>query len=306
MPASWPASSTRPAGEQGAHDAVDVDAAHRRDPGPRDRLLVGHHRERLERGLGQPGLLALEHEALHRGRVGLAGVVAPPAGHVAQLEAAVLLVVLLGERLQRADDVLDGVPDRAWPGSRSRAAGRRPSAPPPAPGAARQRASRVVRAAGRSGGRSREALRVGGVAGRRAGGAPSNSSVTSASASVSSSPVQRSVSTPSGVTWSKTTTPSRNSSSSERKRATVVRVSGESRHSAAKVVVPARRSRSTTIAACSRTETRAAWMCCSETSTTGLGAIALAASAANCSRPIPMRTSGSSAAKRSSSPTARG
>ena len=56
------------------------------------------------------------------------------------------------------------------------------------------------------------------------GGAPSNSSVISISSC--SPPVQRTVSSPSGVTWSKATAPSRNSSSSERNRATVVRVSG--------------------------------------------------------------------------------
>ena len=54
----------QPAGEQGAHHAVDVDAADRRDPGPGDRLLVGDHGQRLQRGLGEPGLLAVEDEPL--------------------------------------------------------------------------------------------------------------------------------------------------------------------------------------------------------------------------------------------------
>ena len=57
----------------------------------------------------------------------------------------------------------------------------------------------------------------------------------------------------------------------------MVRVSGESPHSARKVIVPLRCSRSTISAACSRTLTRAAWMCCSETSGTVLGSSALAA-----------------------------
>ena len=52
------------AGDQGAHHAVDVDAAHRGDPRPAHRLPVGDDGERLERGLGQPGLLAVEHEPL--------------------------------------------------------------------------------------------------------------------------------------------------------------------------------------------------------------------------------------------------
>ena len=68
------------AGEQGAHHAVDVDAADRRDPGPGDRLLVGDHGQGLQRRLGEPGLLALEHEALDDRGVLLARVVAPAAG----------------------------------------------------------------------------------------------------------------------------------------------------------------------------------------------------------------------------------
>ena len=70
--------------------------------------------------------------------------------------------------------------------------------------------------------------------------------------------------------------------------------------------MPVRRSRSTTSAACSRTLTAGAWMWCSDTSSTVLGSSALAASAANCSSPIPISTSGSNVANRSSSPTARG
>ncbi len=62
----------------------------------------------------------------------------------------------------------------------------------------------------------------------------------------------------------------------------MVSVSGESPHSARKVIVPLRRSRSTTSAACSRTLTAGAWMCCSDSSSSGLGSSALAASAANC------------------------
>ena len=54
----------------------------------------------------------------------------------------------------------------------------------------------------------------------------------------------------------------------------------------------------------SRTLTRGAWMCCKESSGAGLGWSALAARAANCSRPMPMSTSGSNVANRSSSPTA--
>ena len=88
----------QPAGDQRAHHAVDVDAADRGHPGAADRLLVGDHGERLEGRLGQPGLLAVEDEPLHDRGVLLAGVVAPAAGDVAQVEAAVLVGVLLGQR----------------------------------------------------------------------------------------------------------------------------------------------------------------------------------------------------------------
>ena len=71
-------------------------------------------------------------------------------------------------------------------------------------------------------------------------------------------------------------------------------------------MAPVRRSRSMTSAACSRTLTRGAWMCCRLSSASGRGSSALAASWANWSRPIPMSTSGSRLANRSSSPTARG
>ena len=52
------------AGEQRAHDAVDVDAADRADPRPGDRLAVGDDGERLERGLRQPGRLPVQDEPL--------------------------------------------------------------------------------------------------------------------------------------------------------------------------------------------------------------------------------------------------
>ena len=71
--ASVPASSTRPAGQQRAHHAVDVDPADRRDPAAGHRLAVGDDGERLQRGLGQLGLLAVEHERLDHGGVRRAG-----------------------------------------------------------------------------------------------------------------------------------------------------------------------------------------------------------------------------------------
>ena len=127
----------QPARHQRAHHAVDVHATDRRDAGAADRLLVGDHRERLQRGLGEPCLLPVEHELLDDAGEVLAGVVAPAAGDVAQVEPAPLLGVLLGQRRPAP-----ARPPR--PGSRRRrrasggpAAGRRPSAPPRVPAAAR-------------------------------------------------------------------------------------------------------------------------------------------------------------------------
>src|SRR5258705_9357 len=59
---------------QGAHHAVTVDAAHRRNPRPADRLPVGDHGQRLQRGLGQPDLLPIADEALHHRCALLAGI----------------------------------------------------------------------------------------------------------------------------------------------------------------------------------------------------------------------------------------
>ena len=102
--------------QQRAHHAVDVDPADRGDAAAADRLLVGHHGQGLERGLRQAGLLPVEHEPLHdRGEV-LAGVVAPAAGHVAQLEAAARLVVLRDQGVQRLDHLGHGVADRGRQG----------------------------------------------------------------------------------------------------------------------------------------------------------------------------------------------
>jgi hypothetical protein len=60
-------------------------------------LLVGHHRQRLERGLGEPRLLPVEHERLDDRRELLARVVPPATRDVAQLEASPLVGVLTGE-----------------------------------------------------------------------------------------------------------------------------------------------------------------------------------------------------------------
>src|SRR5690606_9037184 len=149
--------------------------------------------------------------------------------------------------------------------------------------------------------------------GSRAPGAtssPSSNSVpTSASAGsgASSSPDHRTVSSPSGVTWSNATSAWRNSSSSARKRATTTAVSPASATRARNVVVPWLRTRSTTMPACSRTLTAGAWRWSSETPGGGaFGASARAASAASWSGPMVHTSSGSSAARCGSSCTTRG
>ena len=63
------------------------------DAGPWDRLAVRHHCQRLQRGLGQSCLLAVEHETLHdRGMLGTR-VVPPSPGDLAELEATTITVV---------------------------------------------------------------------------------------------------------------------------------------------------------------------------------------------------------------------
>src|SRR6185437_4608468 len=78
---------------QGAHHAVTVDAAHRRNPRPADRLPVGDHGQRLQRGLGQPDLLPVADEALYHRCALLAGIKAPAARHLTQVETTALGVI---------------------------------------------------------------------------------------------------------------------------------------------------------------------------------------------------------------------
>ena len=78
----------------------------------RDRLAVGDDGERLERGLGQLGLLAVEHELLHDGRVVGPAVDAPAARDAAQGEPALRGGILLLEGVQVVPHVLDGQLER--------------------------------------------------------------------------------------------------------------------------------------------------------------------------------------------------
>src|SRR5580658_9244882 len=86
---------------QRTHDAVAVDPADRRDPGPAHRLAVGDDRERLKRRLGEANLLAVSNETLDERGAILTGVEAPAAGYLAQVKATARGGVFLGEFGQR-------------------------------------------------------------------------------------------------------------------------------------------------------------------------------------------------------------
>src|SRR6266487_856795 len=75
---------------QGAHHPVTVDPPYGGDACPADRLPVGDHGQRLQRGLGQPDLLPVAYEALHHRRTLLAGVETPASRHLTQVEPPAL------------------------------------------------------------------------------------------------------------------------------------------------------------------------------------------------------------------------
>src|SRR5271170_7809757 len=93
---------------QGSHHAVAVDPADGRNPGPADRLAVGHHGQGLQRGLGQADLLAVADDPLDQRRAVLASVEPPAAGNFAQVKAAILGCVFLGEVCQLGRDLVPG------------------------------------------------------------------------------------------------------------------------------------------------------------------------------------------------------
>ncbi len=75
------------AGREGTQHTIWIDAADACDLGPRQGLLVGDDRQRLECGPAHTGPLAVEQETLDVGRqVGMA-LVAPATGNLHQLEA---------------------------------------------------------------------------------------------------------------------------------------------------------------------------------------------------------------------------
>src|SRR6266545_820424 len=86
----------QPAGQQGSDHTVHIDPADGRDPLPGNGLPVGDHREGLQGGAGQPGALAVEEQLLHERGVPVAGVEPPAATDLAEVDAALLLGVLVG------------------------------------------------------------------------------------------------------------------------------------------------------------------------------------------------------------------
>src|SRR4051794_11595712 len=76
---------------------IHVNPTHSRDPRTRDGLAVRDHREGLQSGPGQLGPLPPEQELLHVRREPVTRVEAPTTAHVPQVDAPLLLVVLLGE-----------------------------------------------------------------------------------------------------------------------------------------------------------------------------------------------------------------
>ncbi len=93
------------AGEQRAHDRIDVDGADRGHLAARDRLFVSDHGEGLQRCLRQPRRRLPADELRDEVVVILADVEPPPTADFAQLEAppgpAAATVVVLPQGLDR-------------------------------------------------------------------------------------------------------------------------------------------------------------------------------------------------------------
>ena len=231
-----------PAQHQRPDHAVAVDAAHRRYPGPADRLPVGDDGQGLERRLGEPDLLAVPDEPLDERRAVLPSIEAPAARDLPQVEAAAV-----GRVLRR-----QGAQARRRP----RAAGRSSTWASSTSGTGSSATSRIASSEARRPGRRRAVavvtrrlrrrrLRVGRLRGLVRVVAAELPPVKSlvicslllrfplrcrvaplpapggASRTSRSPPVQVTYSSPSGVTCSNATTSSRYSSSSARNDATI-------------------------------------------------------------------------------------
>ncbi len=95
----------QPALHQTLEHAIDRDTAHRLDVRARDRLAVGHDRERLQGRRGQARGLDRRKKLSHPARVGRVARELPALGALEQLERAALLDQLHLELLERRGDL---------------------------------------------------------------------------------------------------------------------------------------------------------------------------------------------------------
>src|ERR1700756_5169906 len=96
----------KPAQHERPDHAVAVDAAHRGDPGPANRLPVGDDRQGLQRRLGKPDFLAVPDEPLDERGAVFPSIEAPAARYLPQVEAAAVPRVLAREGTQAVGDLV--------------------------------------------------------------------------------------------------------------------------------------------------------------------------------------------------------
>src|ERR1700761_3691934 len=95
-----------PAQHERPDHAVAVDAAHRGDSGPADRLPVGDDGQGLKRRLGEPDFLAVPDEPLDERGAVFSSIEAPAARYLPQVEAAAVPGVLAREGTQAVGDLV--------------------------------------------------------------------------------------------------------------------------------------------------------------------------------------------------------
>ncbi len=104
---SLPDSSTRPRSTRVRITPSQFTPRTAGHAGPADRLAVRDDRQRLQRRLGEPDLLAITDEPLDDGRTLGPGVEPPAAGDLAQVEPALLGCISTGELAQFGGDRRD-------------------------------------------------------------------------------------------------------------------------------------------------------------------------------------------------------